>query len=1072
MHGASESIDNENCRFHQDMYHDKHINEINKTYIYEELRLSGPRKIENPERTAHMQHRKLYDMYIRSCYNNRNIKKILKMPNTNDFYDTIKYYGIHEDYSKIDAINGLTSPEPILNIDKNGQKYLLEDKSKVEKKMKNPMIKGSSEFELLFYNNFHIYTDLFKKLSEPTVIKSTFPCSLSVDQINNVELTTYDLIMIFSSTKTIDFGKISCHSVNHFPLNILNCTMNKIPIHIKFENNDLINNNIEISPNQRSISPMDIGGFDVIFKSNEPGTYTINLEYSICNRYLYKIPIRAVVVPAKIEVDTNVLDFNINFNELNREEVENSNEYNRDELSTSQSDKEFINNYIDLPYEEKVLKLKNPGNYNVKYSWSLLQSENNNSLLCTEVPNISTLLNCSGIFYVEQREGVIEKNSTKSINIRYYPCIKSKNDYVLILNTIDYDNNQIINSIHINCSAFISGSKCSLIQTSKSGIFDFGILCKSNPKKEFSFDSFNYGEHQHLFLNQNFKIIRIRNKGNNSSFYCIKPYSNSEIFIENSYGIIEADSTLELKVWINPTKIRFKEDFIEVIIFGEGKTITIPIKYECVAQKIGIYKSECEFKLKTIIGNSFSGNVKLINSSRATATLLLDLRKYPEFEIKYSKTMKFISPTEILSKTISNGINENNIKYLGIRELPQTSDLVNYFESIENFTYDVSEKSNIYLIDIPPNEIIDFQIIYKPEKVGTYKFNIPIQCLDNNDNLNIPFFAVSTVSPLALSKLQVYFKNTIIRELYDELYIPENIEEIEMTNQSDSTIKWKLEYSNGGKNKDIFIFSEISGTIDVYKSINLSISFKPKTIGSFSENINIYFGNDDYSNVICITLNGNSVKPYILFDPPELYFPIVPYNEVSVLTFGIINYGCNRNELKSKIQNSVLEQIGYFDIFFPEGRLLKSSGEKLNVILQFVSTNRKANPVSFSTTISFSEDYPNSTIYYLPIYGASSNSCFTLYSYLWNLEFIRSQDESNKKTLEIEKKDGIKLSPLEIIKENKNKLRSISFSEQFYTPNGIKLNENNYEEYNNHLDDLADVATRWLSNSTNYVILF
>lgn len=1070
VNGSSESIDNENCRFPVDMYHDKHVNEINKTYIYEELRLSGPRKIENPERNTHVQHRRLYDMYIRTCYNNRELKNTLKMFNNNEFFDTIKNFGIHEDYSNIDVSNGLTPPEPILNKDKNGKKYLLEDKSKIEKKVKNPLLKASSEFELLFYNNFHKYTELFKKLNEPIVINSNIPCNLSIEQINNVELSTYDLIMIFASIKSINFGEISCHSINKYPLNILNGTMNKIPIYIKFENN-FNNENINIFPVERSISPMDIGGFEVIFKSDEPGNYSINLEYSICNRYLYSIPINATVIPAKIEVDKKNLNFNINFNEIKNGKIVNDNEFNRDELSSPQSDDEITENSVDLPYDEQIINLKNNGNYNVKYSWSLLQSENNSTLLSTEIPNITTLLNCNGIFYVHKKEGIIEKNNSISVVLRYYPSIKSKNDYVLILNTIDYNSNEIVNSIQINCSTYIPGSKCSLVQTSKLGIFDFGILCKSNPKKVFSFDCFNYYNHQYLFLNQNFKIIKIKNKGNNSSFYCVKPYSNQEIYIENPYGIIESNSTLELKIWINPIKIRLKEDIIEVIVFGEGKPIKIPVKYECVVQKIDIEKSECEFKLKTIIGNSFSGEVRLCNSSRATSTVLLDLRKYPEFEIKYSKLMKFLTPIEALNKTLLNGIGENHFKFHGIREIPQISDLINYIENIENFTYDSTIKTNLYLIDILPNEKIDFQIIFKPEKVNKYKFNIPIQCLDKNDNLNIPVFAESTISPLSLSKIKVYFENSIIREIYDEMYITENCEEIEMTNQSENVIIWRLEFSKESKNSDNFEFSESYGTIDIHKTFKLLVKFKPKTIGNFNETVNIYFGNNDYSNVICLTLNGNSVKPYILFDPPELYFPVVPFNEVSVLTFSIINYGCSRNELKSKIQNNVLEEVGNIDLYFPEGRLLKSSGEKLNVILQFVSSNKKANPISFSSVIEFSEDYPNSPIYYLPIYGTSSNSCFTLYSYLWNLEFTRRQEESDKSMFENENKNEKKLSSEDIISENRKKLRLLSASHQFYTPNGIKLDEGNYEEYSNYLDDLADVATRWLSNNTNYVNL-
>ncbi|ORX67364.1 hypothetical protein BCR32DRAFT_305805, partial [Anaeromyces robustus] len=1072
VNGSSESADNENCKFPEDMYHEKHINEINKTYIYEELRLSGPRKIENPERTAHVQHRKLYDMYIRSCYNNRELKKNLKLFNHNDFFNTCKNFGIHEDYSKIDVTNGLIPPEPIINGDKNS----IDDKLRLEKKYKNSINKNSAEFELLFYNNFHKYNELFKKLNEPKVINPIIPCLLSVEQINAVELTTYDLIMIFSSTKSIDFGEISCHSINHFPLNILNGTMNKIPIHIKFENADPNNENISIYPPEHSISPMDIGGFDVIFKSDKPGDYSINLEYSICNRFIYSIPISAKVLPAKINVNKKVLTFNIDFNEMNKNNLDENN-INEDELiSPVTDDKENKTKIIDLPYEEKTIELKNTGNFDVKYSWSLLHDENNNNtLLCSEIPDISTLLNYNGVFYVDQKEGIILQNSSKSVTIKYFSGIKSKNEYILILNTIDYDTGVITDSTQIKCNTYIPTSKCCLVQTSKICLFDFGVLCKSSLNKTFSFDCFNYTNHQYLFLNQNFKIIKIKNKGNNSNFYSVKPYTNPEIFIENPYGVIESNSTLELKVWVNPTKVRVKEDIIEVIIFGEGKRIKIPIKYECVNQNIIIEKSECEFDKKTIIGNSFSGDIRLYNSSRATATLLLDLRTYPEFEVKYSKSMKFLTPIEIINKNISNGIGENHYKYNGIREIPQVSDLIEYFDNIEsfNYNYNTSERTNLYLIDISPNERIDFQILYKPVKVNSFKFNIPIQTIDKNENLNIPVLAESIISPLSLSKLVVYFENTIMKEIYNEVHISENYEEIVMTNQSESIIKWKLEYPKGSNCKNIFIFSEYSGEINVNNSYKLRINFKPTTVGNFNENINIYFGNDDYSNVICLTLNGNSVKPYILFDPPEIYFPIVPFNEVSIAVLSIINYGCKRNELKSKIQNSILEQIGHIDIYFPEGRLLKSSGEKLNVILQFISSNKKENPISFSSTIEFSEDYPNSNIYYLPIYGTSSNSCFTLYSYLWNLEFEKRKEENNlnvREVLKIEKPEVKEFTINELINENRKKLRLQTFNSQFFTPNGIKLEETNIEEYNNYLDDLADVATRWLLNNTSYNI--
>ena len=58
------------------------------------------------------------------------LKKNLKLFNHNDFFNTCKNFGIHEDYSKIDVTNGLIPPEPIINGDKNS----IDDKLRLEKR--------------------------------------------------------------------------------------------------------------------------------------------------------------------------------------------------------------------------------------------------------------------------------------------------------------------------------------------------------------------------------------------------------------------------------------------------------------------------------------------------------------------------------------------------------------------------------------------------------------------------------------------------------------------------------------------------------------------------------------------------------------------------------------------------------------------------------------------------------------------------------------------------------------------------------------------------------------------------
>jgi hypothetical protein len=83
----------------------------------------------------------------------------------------------------------------------------------------------------------------------------------------------------------------------------------------------------------------------------------------------------------------------------------------------------------------------------------------------------------------------------------------------------------------------------------------------------------------------------------------------------------------------------------------------------------------------------------------------------------------------------------------------------------------------------------------------------------------------------------------------------------------------------------------------------------------------------------------------------------------------VINYGCERVELSYKVPDFV-NRYGFIEILFPEGNLLKAHGEKLALIVKFVS--RIPLPVSFVIKIELFD--PNGHKILLPVHGNAKST--------------------------------------------------------------------------------------------------
>lgn len=323
--------------------------------------------------------------------------------------------------------------------------------------------------------------------------------------------------------------------------------------------------------------------------------------------------------------------------------------------------------------------------------------------------------------------------------------------------------------------------------------------------------------------------------------------------------------------------------------------------------------------------------------------------------------------------------------------LMSNTDFPNLFTANEKYSSGGVGGGNIFIIDVNPDECMDLQLVFKPRQVKQYSLDIPVRCLGGNINhiLHLETNAIS--SPITLSKNAIDFQNRVLVKDFNAMMNGEDAKEIvHIENKSGTTMKWSFDTAVIEQRGNVFRIEPTQGTLFPDQTQALCVFFKPDNTGPVSSEVHLYVESLGFKSPVSLQLKGTGVEPSLAFDPPEIILPFIPAGGEITSVFSIVNYGCDRTEIRFNIPQEPLSKYGNLELSFPEGRLLKGDGEKLAVIVKYTSNVKDAggakdiknNSTSFAIKVEFLNQI--SQTFYLPIRGTSDSSLLTLQPYLWS----------------------------------------------------------------------------------------
>jgi hypothetical protein len=761
----------------------------------------------------------------------------------------------------------------------------------------------------------HSLRELFEKVKDNKDFRVPKPPDSSLSSSSSdAPLTAFDLVNIFTGYRQIDFGEVSVHSSNLWALNFLNATPSSSLIHISIVREDE-DDELMITPTEIYVNPRDINGFEVKFVSHEEGYTHKKIAYVVNGRYKYQIPVQARVLP----VDLRLLEERVDFS-----------------LSIAKTDdaKQLITGG-----QASKIHIYNPGNYPAKFKWPILVSSS----------DISAQTRQKGRIELSQYEGVVEAKATLELVVTFLPGTSTVIEETLQMRVLDpwYESDYQIKCTSLTVKAEITATKFSLVAPLKQGVLDFGFLSVGRQHLK----HFKNAEILSWKEKSGTKTVKLRNQGSCHAVFTAELVGNAEIVFEPHYGILPIDSVVELNIAVAPTSPGVVDDVIVFSVVGSSKATKIPVHYEAKQPEVDLLYSDCENMSDTILNSWSCGSVDLKNIGGIVCELIVDLTKHPEF---------FLSLEEPNEYTM----------FSGERGGTEGHDVADGKGSNSIIPSETGGK--VYLLDLDAGESVKLYLIYRPKCIASHGFNLPLTTIGLSKAFVIPVKASCIESPISISKHEINFRNRIVYQ--DGSSYAANLvknvgkETFEIRNTTKKKLLWWFDLTDL-EQYDAFSIEPADGMLQPFGSTEISVTFQPETIGHCHCVIPLHVERLGPKAPFSLRIQGTGVNPSLTFDPPEVFLPVGPLGYMSTTSFSILNYGCDRTEVGFTIPEE-LRKVS-LEFIFPEGRLLKSKGERLKVVVKF-SSHR---PFSFTTKIEIKDSHKRS--FYLPIHGTIDNSILT-----------------------------------------------------------------------------------------------
>lgn len=782
--------------------------------------------------------RQLYVDYIRSSHDTK-VQKVHSKHFHDDGVevDPIKT-SVYHTYARVDPASGLIEPSI-------ADEVHVFDNNIVSKKETGISQHPSSHFyaDLHSHAEQKLYETLLEKMFEKVVHKLK-PPYMAPKELIQTSITSSELTYIKTSLSSIDLGDITVHSVNQIPINFLNAIPSGKPIQISIVDEDhdsdvrVSSKYFTVSPSMITIPHNQVVGFGVSFQSHTPGTFKQNIAYIINSRYKYRISVQANVIPVELKLDVEKVNITVKCNESSAN------------TTLSVSDPGLFSYFRG----ESYFSIRNEGNHEARFSWggglNLVQSSVRRG---ASNDSDRTETEQDGFFTIAPTSGCIPAKGSQKIKLSFIPGLKSSLEETLHLQVIDDWNKHdplCVKTISLKCLGEVPFAKCLLITSVKQGPLDLGILPVlysqtslssrlSNTSLETNSSSCKYNAlacSPNLEFNptggvikgqiKRGRTIKVRNLSMHATAFVARVASNSpEVEISTTEGFIAGNGgMLELTIFATPSKSGAFEEVILIYFAGSGRIFRIPIRFEGKVADIAADDGmDDDIKDGILVGSWGAKDITLFNRGIVNARAILDLRRLPQFRIRWkpksgnlppgSQTSTRINPRRASSarsptlfvfdpsqtstkkapgiKFSKRPLPEEGKKIVGITVITPQDPIYSFDQDGSNslkesrdfkmaaITEDREEQAgnamtittssdetmplsgNLYLIDLVPGEIAEIQLVFKPTEVISFSLELPIRIVGNPVNPQIRIVTEAIPSPLSMSITNINFKNKV-----------------------------------------------------------------------------------------------------------------------------------------------------------------------------------------------------------------------------------------------------------------------------------------------------------------------
>lgn len=371
------------------------------------------------------------------------------------------------------------------------------------------------------------------------------------------------------------------------------------------------------------------------------------------------------------------------------------------------------------------------------------------------------------------------------------------------------------------------------------------------------------------------------------------------------------------------------------------------------------------------VGTQASTDLTFVNSGNVPASITVDLSAHVDFRLR-------LKPHHV---EVGSGLDQEAGKNEDAPQLRDYSlDAHNVPDSITHSSEWVDgeerHKGHVYSMEIDAGKALRCDLLYTPTSVSQKVFNLPVTVTGVLDNYSLCHMVKisSLASPIILSEPSISFGEIVVPSRKGKSEEPHQaVRSITLTNQSGKRVSWCLDLEAAGlTGSSPFEVVPTFGVLDAAETVNLCVTFTPRTAGSFQVILPVLLGKDRHAYAEWI-MEGMAIRPSLKCDQSSgVIMPVVPLGVRSTANFVLLNHGYHDMTVKVVVPDSPLVELS---VHFPEGQQIVGDTFELPVQVSFVSRE----PVTFSLPLKFL-DCENEE-FAVTVHGTSDNCIFTTFPF-------------------------------------------------------------------------------------------